>query len=162
MAKTAASGTPRPTLHCSFCCRSEHEVARLVAGPSVCICDECANLCAGFVNNKEPSPTAIEPIPMQLLTILENPDVPAYIPDRAGSDYRGYSRDELVAELGKYVVAWEVAGVVIDKLLLVLEETGLSAAAVDDALTPKRRAALNRFRARAASGPPHSIPGKST
>lgn len=31
----------RPLLHCSFCGKSEKEVAKLVAGPKVYICDEC-------------------------------------------------------------------------------------------------------------------------
>lgn len=34
------------TLHCSFCGKSQHEVKKLIVGPSVFICDECAGLCA--------------------------------------------------------------------------------------------------------------------
>src|SRR5699024_12318828 len=33
------------TLYCSFCGKSEHEVRKLIAGPSVFICDECVDLC---------------------------------------------------------------------------------------------------------------------
>ena len=33
------------TLHCSFCGKSQHEVRKLIAGPSVFICDECVDLC---------------------------------------------------------------------------------------------------------------------
>lgn len=33
------------TLHCSFCGKSQHHVAKLVAGPRVFICDECVGLC---------------------------------------------------------------------------------------------------------------------
>jgi ATP-dependent protease Clp ATPase subunit len=33
------------TLYCSFCGKSQHEVRKLVAGPRVFICDECAELC---------------------------------------------------------------------------------------------------------------------
>ena len=40
----ARSNRQRDTLYCSFCGKSEHEVLKLVAGPSVYICDECANL----------------------------------------------------------------------------------------------------------------------
>ena len=32
------------TLHCSFCSKSEHQVRKLVAGPSVFICDECVSI----------------------------------------------------------------------------------------------------------------------
>jgi ATP-dependent Clp protease ATP-binding subunit ClpX len=36
-------------LHCSFCGKSQHEVKRLIAGPSVFICDECVDLCNDIV-----------------------------------------------------------------------------------------------------------------
>ena len=32
-------------LYCSFCGKSQHEVRKLIAGPSVFICDECVDLC---------------------------------------------------------------------------------------------------------------------
>jgi ATP-dependent Clp protease ATP-binding subunit ClpX len=35
-------GTGEKTLYCSFCGKSQHEVRKLIAGPSVFICDECA------------------------------------------------------------------------------------------------------------------------
>lgn len=34
-----------PVLHCSFCGKSQHKVARLVAGPTTFICNECIVLC---------------------------------------------------------------------------------------------------------------------
>lgn len=34
-----------PTLYCSFCRKSQHEVAKLIAGPVVFICDECVAIC---------------------------------------------------------------------------------------------------------------------
>jgi len=36
-------------LYCSFCGKSQHEVAKLIAGPSVCICDECVELCGDII-----------------------------------------------------------------------------------------------------------------
>jgi hypothetical protein len=36
---------PKNTLYCSFCGKSQHEVRKLIAGPSVFICDECVELC---------------------------------------------------------------------------------------------------------------------
>jgi hypothetical protein len=36
------------TLYCSFCGKSQHEVHKLVAGPTVFICDECVDLCIGI------------------------------------------------------------------------------------------------------------------
>jgi len=42
---TAAFGGAR-ALHCSFCAKSELEVAKLAAGPGVLICDQCVAICA--------------------------------------------------------------------------------------------------------------------
>lgn len=37
------------TLYCSFCGKSQYEVAQLIAGPSVFICDECIALCNDII-----------------------------------------------------------------------------------------------------------------
>jgi ATP-dependent Clp protease ATP-binding subunit ClpX len=37
-------------LHCSFCSKSQHEVRKLIAGPSVYVCDECVTLCNEIIN----------------------------------------------------------------------------------------------------------------
>ena len=39
------------TLYCSFCGKSQHEVKKLIAGPSVFICDECIGLCNEIVRD---------------------------------------------------------------------------------------------------------------
>lgn len=44
---------PPKTLHCSFCGRSQHEAHKLIAGPSVFICDECVDLCTDIVEPDE-------------------------------------------------------------------------------------------------------------
>lgn len=36
------------TYYCSFCGKSQHEVRRLIAGPTVFICDECVMMCVGI------------------------------------------------------------------------------------------------------------------
>jgi hypothetical protein len=43
----------KPTLHCSFCGKSQHEVRALIAGPTVYICDECVGLCNDVIADKE-------------------------------------------------------------------------------------------------------------
>jgi hypothetical protein len=40
------------TLYCSFCRKSQHEVKKLIAGPSVCICDECVGLCVDIIREE--------------------------------------------------------------------------------------------------------------
>ena len=44
-------------LYCSFCGKSQHEVKKLIAGPTVFICDECVELCTDII--KEENKTAI-------------------------------------------------------------------------------------------------------
>ena len=66
----ATTGDGKSTLYCSFCGKSQHEVRKLIAGPTVFICDECVELCmdiireenkTSLVKSKEgvPSPTEI-------------------------------------------------------------------------------------------------------
>jgi hypothetical protein len=40
---------PLTTLYCSFCGKSQHEVRKLIAGPTAFICDECVDICTGVV-----------------------------------------------------------------------------------------------------------------
>jgi ATP-dependent Clp protease ATP-binding subunit ClpX len=39
-------------LYCSFCGKSQHEVKKLIAGPSVFICDECIDLCNEIIRDE--------------------------------------------------------------------------------------------------------------
>ncbi len=39
-------------LYCSFCGKSQHEVKKLIAGPSVFICDECIDLCNDIIRDE--------------------------------------------------------------------------------------------------------------
>lgn len=39
-------------LYCSFCGKSQHEVKKLIAGPSVYICDECVELCNDIIREE--------------------------------------------------------------------------------------------------------------
>ena len=50
-AKTPGKDGDKP-LYCSFCGKSQHEVKKLIAGPSVFICDECIDLCADIVQDE--------------------------------------------------------------------------------------------------------------
>ena len=50
--KKSASG--EKTLYCTFCGKSQHEVKKLIAGPSVFICDECIDLCNEIIRDELP------------------------------------------------------------------------------------------------------------
>jgi len=51
--KKGSSG--EKTLYCSFCGKSQHEVKKLIAGPSVFICDECIDLCNEIIRDELPN-----------------------------------------------------------------------------------------------------------
>ncbi|MBH71376.1 MAG: ATP-dependent Clp protease ATP-binding subunit ClpX [Pelagibacteraceae bacterium] len=67
----STSDNSKNTLYCSFCGKSQHEVKKLIAGPTVFICDECVELCMDIIkeenkshvlksNSGVPSPSDIE------------------------------------------------------------------------------------------------------
>ncbi|TNE60613.1 MAG: ATP-dependent Clp protease ATP-binding subunit ClpX [Alphaproteobacteria bacterium] len=64
------------TLYCSFCGKSQHEVRKLIAGPTVFICDECVELCNDII--KEESKSALAkggdgvPSPQDILDVLDD------------------------------------------------------------------------------------------
>jgi ATP-dependent Clp protease ATP-binding subunit ClpX len=72
-------GSSEKLLYCSFCGKSQHEVRKLIAGPSVFICDECIELCNDIIRDEasttEPSTTANKtgglPTPMEIAGILD-------------------------------------------------------------------------------------------
>ncbi len=45
-------GSSEKLLYCSFCGKSQHEVKKLIAGPSVFICDECIDLCNDIIRDE--------------------------------------------------------------------------------------------------------------
>src|SRR3989339_1049141 len=63
-------------LYCSFCGKSQHEVRKLIAGPSVFICDECVDLCLDIIRedvgkevDKESSDRL--PTPQEIAAVLD-------------------------------------------------------------------------------------------
>ena len=58
MADKKGSSSSEKTLYCSFCGKSQHEVKKLIAGPSVFICDECIELCNDIIRDEAPGAEA--------------------------------------------------------------------------------------------------------
>lgn len=73
--KKAASG--EKSLYCSFCGKSQHEVKKLIAGPSVFICDECIELCNDIIRDELPGLESVKaagdevPTPAELKANLD-------------------------------------------------------------------------------------------
>ena len=72
----SGSGDSKNTLYCSFCGKSQHEVRKLIAGPTVFICDECVELCMDIIREENKSSlvksTDGTPTPQEILDVLND------------------------------------------------------------------------------------------
>ena len=74
---TKASGSDsKNTLYCSFCGKSQHEVRKLIAGPTVFICDECVELCMDIIREENKSSLVKSrdgiPTPQEIRRVLDD------------------------------------------------------------------------------------------
>ena len=64
------------TLYCSFCGKSQHEVRKLIAGPTVFICDECVELCMDIIREENKSSLVKSrdgiPTPKEICKVLDD------------------------------------------------------------------------------------------
>ena len=71
-----ASGDGKNTLYCSFCGKSQHEVRKLIAGPTVFICDECVELCMDIIREETKSAglktSEGVPTPLEICQVLDD------------------------------------------------------------------------------------------
>ena len=72
----SVSGDSKNVLYCSFCGKSQHEVRKLIAGPTVFICDECVELCMDIIR-EEHKTTLVKsrdgvPTPKEICTVLDD------------------------------------------------------------------------------------------
>ncbi len=76
MAEKKGSSSEK-TLYCSFCGKSQHEVKKLIAGPSVFVCDECIDLCNEIIRDELPAGDDVRetrsdlPTPLEIKTKLD-------------------------------------------------------------------------------------------
>jgi len=71
-----SGGDSKNTLYCSFCGKSQHEVRKLIAGPTVFICDECVELCMDIIR-EETKATGLKssegvPTPQEICDVLDD------------------------------------------------------------------------------------------
>jgi len=72
----STGGDSKNTLYCSFCGKSQHEVRKLIAGPTVFICDECVELCMDIIR-EESKTTLVKsrdgvPTPRDIHAVLDD------------------------------------------------------------------------------------------
>ncbi|HCQ65224.1 MAG TPA: ATP-dependent Clp protease ATP-binding subunit ClpX, partial [Rhodobacteraceae bacterium] len=76
MANTSSGGDSKNTLYCSFCGKSQHEVRKLIAGPTVFICDECVELCMDIIREETKGSglksTDGVPTPQEICDVLDD------------------------------------------------------------------------------------------
>jgi ATP-dependent Clp protease ATP-binding subunit ClpX len=72
----SGGGDGKNTLYCSFCGKSQHEVRKLIAGPTVFICDECVELCMDIIREESKSSLVKAgegvPSPQQISKVLDD------------------------------------------------------------------------------------------
>ena len=72
----SGGGDSKNTLYCSFCGKSQHEVRKLIAGPTVFICDECVELCMDIIREEHKSSLVKSrdgiPTPTEIRTVLDD------------------------------------------------------------------------------------------
>jgi len=73
---SGSGGDSKNTLYCSFCGKSQHEVRKLIAGPTVFICDECVELCMDIIR-EEHKTTLVKsregvPTPSDICQVLDD------------------------------------------------------------------------------------------
>src|SRR5579859_88018 len=70
------TGDSKNTLYCSFCGKSQHEVRKLIAGPTVFICDECVELCMDIIREETKTQLVKSgdgvPTPRDIKTVLDD------------------------------------------------------------------------------------------
>ncbi len=75
MSKSGSSDS-KNTLYCSFCGKSQHEVRKLIAGPTVFICDECVELCMDIIREEHKSALVKSldgvPTPTDICSVLDD------------------------------------------------------------------------------------------
>ena len=73
---TNGNGDSKNTLYCSFCGKSQHEVRKLIAGPTVFICDECVELCMDIIREEHKSAKVKSrdgvPTPIEINEVLDD------------------------------------------------------------------------------------------
>jgi ATP-dependent Clp protease ATP-binding subunit ClpX len=116
-------GKPDDILNCSFCGKSSKAVERLIAGPSVYICDECVALCNGILESHPPKTN--EPTRIKELEKLETGALVSYVTNVA----------KVTSDIDSHLKA----------TVHVLRERGLSWMKIGDALGTSRQAAWERF-----------------
>ena len=115
-----------PTLHCSFCGKTQHDVAKLIAGPAVFICNECVAICNQYIDAPVDAPKPKTAIP-------------------SIQDLESLSNERLIRWLTTEAALHEHTATGLQSIVDVLREREVSWAVIGQALGISRQAAWDRF-----------------
>jgi len=116
----ADSASPTKTLYCSFCFKSQHQVAKLVSGyGSIFICDECVGLC--------------------------NEIMAGHLPSSKSPSLEELPTERLLERLGPIEETVKGKGNQLQQVVDLLRSRGVSWAVIGDALGISRQSAWERF-----------------
>ncbi len=133
----AGDSAAEKTLFCSFCGKSQHDVKKLIAGPSVYICDACVHLCTEVVRDEDPF--------WRVLSLLATAEASGEDPHPAALDHiRGRSTEHVasfVERCGRFAEHNRLLLQYIRRRLVMRPE---EAPAPDDRLTSQSFVHLNK------------------
>src|SRR5689334_2261041 len=121
---TKPKDTEKVLMHCSFCGKSQEEVDKLIAGPSVYICDGCVGLCNEILDEQGVGPKPVN-IPTEGIAARSTESLEATLSDAANLTHHVDERLKLT----------------VDEL----RDRGKTWAQIGDALGISRQAAWERF-----------------
>jgi len=123
-------------LGCSFCGKSRHEVAKLIAGPGVYICNECVGLCNDILAEELGLSHRRSAVPGKT---ADSEEVPAF------KDWEGAPDDELLGEMVRIHGSHENVDRAVSQFIQALRSRGMSWARIGEALGMTRQSAWERF-----------------
>ena len=136
-------GNPR-TLRCSFCAKTQHEVAQLIAGPSVFICNDCVDICNDLVAEERRKAAAGGDASAHAASAPEAVDASSVVAQPIG-DIRSMPTERLLLWLKFQEDLLEQSRVGLQEAVDILRQREVSWAAIGEALGVSRQAAWERF-----------------
>ena len=121
--------TPKNTMYCSFCGKSQHEVKKLIAGPAVFICNACTGLCQKIMEAE--TETDAKKAAPEATPRFETPDT--------------YPTERLLGLLTSAETTFERVGDQVQRYVDALRDREVSWADIGKALGVTRQAAWRRF-----------------
>jgi hypothetical protein len=141
--KRIASQVLRKTLHCSFCAKTQDDVAQLIAGPGVLICDECVAICNDVISAEHARAKAQEESPASEAAAADLQGMET-APHPIGN-VQSMSTEQLLRRVQFQEKLLEQSRAGLQEAVDTLRSREVSWATIGEALGVSRQAAWDRF-----------------